>query len=54
LAKLLEYYKAHEEEASKLTHVGEAAVNGEFADSEVAAWTMTVNQLLNLDETLNK
>jgi hypothetical protein len=54
LTKLLEYYRVHEDEAAKVTHVGEAPVDSKLPVGELAAWTMTVNQLLNLDETLNK
>jgi hypothetical protein len=54
LEKLLDYYHAHEDEAAKLTHVGESFVDDKLPAGELAAWTMTVNQLLNLDEVLNK
>jgi hypothetical protein len=54
LAKLLEYYQAHEDEAAKVTHVGESSADSKLPAFELAAWTMTVNQLLNLDEVLNK
>ena len=54
LAKLLEYYQSHADEAAKLTHVGESSVDDKLPPGELAAWTMTVNQLLNLDEVLNK
>lgn len=54
LAKLLEYYQAHEEEAAAVTHVGESPVDGKLPVGKLAAWTMTVNQLMNLDEVLNK
>jgi hypothetical protein len=54
MQKLLAYYQAHEGEASKLLHVGESPLAGEIPPGELAAWTMTVNQLLNLDEVLNK
>jgi hypothetical protein len=54
LEKLLKYYQAHEEEAARLTQVGESRVKAKLPAVELAAWTMTVNQLLNLDEVLNK
>jgi hypothetical protein len=54
LTKLLDYYQAHEDEAAKVTRVGESPVDSKLSVGELAAWTMTVNQLLNLDETLNK
>jgi hypothetical protein len=49
-----EFYSSHEDEAKKLVDVGESTLAEELPVAELAAWTMTVNQLLNLDETLNK
>jgi hypothetical protein len=54
LTKLLDYYQSHEGEAAKVTQVGESPVDSKLPVGELAAWTMTVNQLLNLDEVLNK
>jgi hypothetical protein len=34
--------------------VGETQPSAEFAAAELASWTMLCNQLLNLDEVLNK
>ncbi|HTI71344.1 MAG TPA: DUF1553 domain-containing protein [Candidatus Limnocylindria bacterium] len=48
------YYDANPEEARKLASVGDSGSNRNLPAAEVAALTMTVNQLLNLDEVLNK
>ncbi len=52
--ELLKYYQSNDEQAKKLSEVGESPTNEKLPAAELAAWTMTVNQLLNLDETLNK
>jgi hypothetical protein len=54
LAQLAEFYAAHADEAKELLAVGEAPADPSLAPAELAAWTMVVNQLMNLDETLNK
>ncbi len=51
---LLAYYRAHHDEAINLLHVGEAAPNPSLDQAEHAAWTMLANQVMNLDEALNK
>lgn len=51
---LLGFYKQHPEDAKKLLEVGEAKINPKLDSSVVAAWTMVANQLMNLDEVLNK
>jgi len=48
------YYSEHEDDAQQLLAVGESATREELDGKEVAAWTMLVNQLMNLDEVLNK
>ena len=40
--------------ARKLISVGESPVDQKLDPAELAAYTMTANLLLNLDETLNK
>ncbi|MCW5982357.1 MAG: DUF1553 domain-containing protein [Bryobacteraceae bacterium] len=50
----LAFYDSHPSEAAKLLSVGEAPPPGDDAPSEVAALTMVANQILNLDEALNK
>ncbi len=52
--ELLDYYKAQPAEAKKLLVFGEAPVEGAMDPASLAAWTMVANQLLNLDEVLNK
>jgi hypothetical protein len=53
-ATLLAHYGAKPEDAKALTSVGESKADPALAPAELAAWTMVSNQLLNLDEALNK
>jgi hypothetical protein len=54
LNDLLVYYKSHPEDAKKLISVGESKPDATLDASTLAGWTMIANQLLNLDEVLNK
>lgn len=54
LAGLEDYYKAHPEEAAKVIAIGESKANEKLDVSELAAWTMLMNELMNLDEVLCK
>jgi hypothetical protein len=54
LEGLLGYYQAHPEDAKKLVAVGESKADAKLDVPTLAAWTMVVNELLNLDEVLNK
>jgi hypothetical protein len=54
LNELLAHYRQNEEDAKKLITVGESKADAALAPGELAAWTMLVNQLMNLDEVLNK
>jgi hypothetical protein len=54
LQELLAYYKANREDAKKLLTVGEAKVDPKLDASTLAAWTMLANEMMNLDEVLNK
>jgi hypothetical protein len=54
LDRLLRYYQAHVEDAHKLLHVGESPADTSLDPATHAAWTMLVNELMNLDEFLNK
>ena len=54
LAKLETLYKANPEEAKKLITYGESKPDPTIAPDQLAAWTMLTNQLMNLDEVLNK
>ncbi len=48
------YYKAHVDDANKLLALGERKADPGLSAAEYAAFTMLTNQLLNLDEVLNK
>jgi hypothetical protein len=54
LADLLAHYKAHPDDAKKLLTVGEAKADASLDAPTLAAWTMLANQMMNLDEVLNK
>ena len=42
------------EEAQKLIDVGNSEPDSELPAIQLAAWTIVANQILNMDETLNK
>ena len=52
--QLLTYYQTHVDDARQLVSVGEQPLDETLDVSQLAAWTMIGNQLLNLDEALNK
>ena len=54
LKELITHYSEAPEEAKKLVEVGESKPNEHLEPTTVAAYTMVVNQLMNLDEVLNK
>jgi len=54
LDELLAYYQSHADDAKKLIAFGESKADPALNVSTLAAWTMLANQLLNLDEVLNK
>jgi hypothetical protein len=54
LAELSVYYQANPEDATKLIAVGESKADPAVDPQQLAAWTMLVNELMNLDEVLNK
>ena len=54
LADHLTYYKANLGDANALLKVGESKADPTLDPRELAAWTMLCNQVLNLDEVLNK
>jgi hypothetical protein len=54
LDDLLAFYRGHPEDARKLLAVGEMKVDTSVEPATLAAWTMLANQLMNLDEVLNK
>ncbi len=53
-ARLLVHYRAHREHAKALLGVGERKPAASLDPVELAAMTMLCNELLNLDEVLNK
>jgi hypothetical protein len=53
-AKFIAHYAAHAEDAARLIDVGDSTADANIPTTELAAWTMVVNQLMNLDEVLNK
>ncbi|HWL08356.1 MAG TPA: DUF1553 domain-containing protein [Planctomicrobium sp.] len=48
------YYGQAPDDATKLIHFGSTPPDETIPPTELAAWTMLVNQLMNLDEVLNK
>jgi hypothetical protein len=54
LAELLNYYRDHPDDAKQLIDVGDSKADPSIDPSLLAAWTMVANQLMNLDEVLNK
>ncbi|HTU23595.1 MAG TPA: DUF1553 domain-containing protein [Gemmataceae bacterium] len=54
LKDLLAHYKASAEDAKKLLAVGEAKIDPKLDTATLAAWTMLANEMMNLDEVLNK
>jgi hypothetical protein len=54
LREMLEYYQANPVDAHDLVSVGEMKPARSLNVPELAAWTMIANQVLNLDEALNK
>ncbi|HEX7446608.1 MAG TPA: DUF1553 domain-containing protein [Pirellulales bacterium] len=54
LTELIAYYQAHAEDAKQLIAVGESKAEASLDPATLAAWTMLANELMNLDEVLNK
>jgi Protein of unknown function (DUF1553)/Protein of unknown function (DUF1549)/Concanavalin A-like lectin/glucanases superfamily/Planctomycete cytochrome C len=54
LKDLLTHYRSHGEDARKLITVGESRADPSLDVPTLAAWTMLANEMLNLDEVLNK
>lgn len=54
LADLVQYYQGHPEDAKALISVGESKVDPALDVPALAAWTMLINELMNLDEVLTK
>jgi hypothetical protein len=53
-ADLLAYYQGHPDDARSLLGVGESKPDPTLDPAALAAWTMVANELMNLDEVLNK
>jgi len=54
LGELRTFYDNHTDLAQQVIHVGESKPDESLSVVELAAWTMLTNQLMNLDEVLNK
>jgi hypothetical protein len=54
LADLRKHYATSPTDTEALLKVGESTVDAKLPKAELAAWTMLTNQMLNLDEVLNK
>jgi hypothetical protein len=52
--ELSKYYAAHPDDAKLLIAVGESKADPAIEPAKLASWTMLVNELMNLDEVLNK
>ena len=50
----LAYYQAHPDDAQALVDVGDSKADEKLDVSVLAAWAMVSNQVMNLDEALNK
>ena len=48
------YYRSHEDDAKKLIAEGDSKADPSLGPVTLAAWTMLANELMNLDEVLNK
>jgi len=54
LASLLDYYRQHPADAKAVTTVGDSQADATMDVATLAGWTMLANELMNLDEVLNK
>ena len=54
LATLVDYYKNHADDAKQVIAVGASKPNESLDPQTLAAWTMLANEMMNLDEVLNK
>jgi hypothetical protein len=51
---LLAHYRAKPEDVKALLKIGDSGPDPKLDATQVAAWTMVCNQIMNLDEVLNK
>ncbi len=54
LQQLTQYYSANGNDAEQLIQTGESTPDPSLDKTSLAAWTMLCNQMMNLDEVLNK
>lgn len=54
LTELHAHYQAHADDATALIAVGESQADSTLSPALLATWTQLCNQMLNLDEVLNK
>ena len=54
LTDLAKHYARHPDDAQLLLAVGESPTDPSLDPAELAAWTMLANQMMNLDEVINK
>jgi len=54
LAEFAAYYETNRKDAAQLIAVGDSRPDAALNVPTLAAWTMLANQLMNLDEVLNK
>lgn len=54
LEQLAAFYQAHPQDAGELIGTGESVPDASLDAATLAAWTMLCNQMMNLDEVLNK
>jgi len=54
LNQMEKHYAADPKAAKALVHDGESKPEGHVPEPELASWTMIANEMMNLDETLNK
>ena len=52
--KLMGFYRTHPDEVRMLLSVGDSKADPSLDPAALAAWTMVVNYMMNLDEVLNK
>ncbi len=54
LGEYQSHYQSHPDEAQALVKVGESPVDSNLNPATLAAWTLVCQQVLNLDEAINK
>jgi hypothetical protein len=54
IGRMTAFYQSHPDDTTKLLAVGELKPNSAEEPALLAAWTMLANELMNLDEVLNK